>query len=285
VDWADWVAAGVSNAVKRLLILCCGLVLPAGMAAQYLPQTLTLNAGEEVTYDVYFKWGILMSRAGEGQLTFNPSLYGGKRAWEYRLTFRTGKFFDSVYRMRDTIACYYSPDCALLYSSKHTNEGGYYLIDELTFSYPERGQTLVHSLRYTPERVKIDTTLSVASGYAFDMLGTLFFFRTLDWTHLKTGDVFPSTVVTGRDLIQVSYRYTGDEVVERDDLRYRTHHFFIDIYDSAFSQSKAAAEVWVGNDGNHLPLKVRSKLKIGYAEIHYRTSARLKMPLNCRMEK
>ncbi|MDR1103653.1 MAG: DUF3108 domain-containing protein, partial [Tannerella sp.] len=92
----------------------------------------------------------------------------------------------------------------------------------------------------------------------------------------------PLTVVTGRDLIQVSYRYTGDEVVERDGVRYRTHHFFIDIHDSAFSQSKSAAEVWVGNDGNHLPVKVRSKLKIGYAEIHYRTSGQLKAPLNCR---
>ncbi|MDR1336887.1 MAG: DUF3108 domain-containing protein [Tannerella sp.] len=255
-------------------------MLPAGLKAQYLPQAMTLSAGEEVTYDVYFKWGILMSRAGEGRLTFNPSAYGGKKASKYQLTFRTSKFFDSIYRMRDTIECYYSPDCALLYSSKRTSEGGYYLIDELTFSYRE--QAHVHSLRYTPERVKIDTVLSVASGYAFDMLGAVFFLRTLDWKYLKAGDAFPSTVVTGKDLIRVSYRYTGDEVVERDGIRYQTHHFFIDIYDSAFSQSKSAAEVWVGNDGNHLPVKVRSKLKIGYAEIHYRTSGQLKAPLNCR---
>jgi hypothetical protein len=270
--------------VKRLLVLFCCLFLPAEMKAQYLPLAMTLNAGENVTYDVYFKWGILMSRAGEGQLTFSPSMYKGKRASKYRLTFRTSKFFDSIYKMRDTIECYYSPDYALLYSSKHTNEGGYYLIDELTFSYREQEQTCVHSRRYTPEKVKIDTLLSVTSGYAFDMLGTLFFLRTLDWKHLKAGDVFPSTVVTGKDLIQVSYRYTGDEVVERDGISYRTHHFFIDIYDSAFSQSKSAAEVWVGNDGNHLPIKVRSKLKIGYAEIHYKTSGQLKAPLSSRME-
>ncbi|MDR2138571.1 MAG: DUF3108 domain-containing protein [Tannerella sp.] len=283
--WADWAAAAwVSDPLKRLFVLCCGLFLPAGMKAQYLPRAMTLNAGEEVTYDVYFKWGFLMSRAGEGQLTFTPSLYGGKRASKYRLTFRTSRFFDSVYKMRDTIECYYSPDYALLHSSKHTSEGGYYLIDELTFSYREREQTHVHSRRYTPERVKIDTLLSVASGYAFDMLGTLFFLRTLDWKYLKKGDVFPSTVVTGKDLIQVRYRYTGNEVVESDGIRYRAHHFFIDIHDAAFSQSKSAAEVWVGNDANHLPLKVRSKLKIGYAEIHYKTSAQLKAPLSCRME-
>ncbi|MDR2041941.1 MAG: DUF3108 domain-containing protein, partial [Tannerella sp.] len=215
--WADW----VSEALKRLFVLGCGLVLVPGLAAQYLPRTPMPDAGEVVTYDVYFKWGILMSRAGEGRLTFGPAVYKGKRAWVYRLTFRTGKFFDSIYKMRDTMECYYSPDYALLYSSKRTNEGGYYLIDELTFSYPGE-QTLVHSLRRTPERVKIDTTLSVP-GDAFDMLGMILFLRTLDWKDLKRGNVFPSTVVTGRDLIQVSYRYTGDEPVEWDGIRYRTH--------------------------------------------------------------
>ncbi|MDR1454832.1 MAG: DUF3108 domain-containing protein, partial [Tannerella sp.] len=98
--------------MKRLSFLCCGLLLAAGLKAQYLPQDMTLNDGEEATYDVYFKWGILMSRAGEGRLTFGPDAKGRSA---YRLTFRTGKFFDSVYRMRDTIECSYSPEYALLY--------------------------------------------------------------------------------------------------------------------------------------------------------------------------
>jgi hypothetical protein len=67
-----------------------------------------------------------------------------------------------------------------------------------------------------------------------------------------------------------------------DGIRYRTHHFFVDIYDSAFVQSKSAAEVWVGTDERHLPLKVRSKLKIGYAEIYCKTSGQPETPPNGR---
>ncbi|MDR3194642.1 MAG: DUF3108 domain-containing protein [Tannerella sp.] len=266
----------------KLWAVFCGLLLPAGTRAQYLPQAMTLNMGEEVTYDVYFKWGLLMSRAGEGKLTLMPSVYGGKSVSKYRMTFQTGRFFDSIFAMRDTIDCYYAPDYALLHSSKRINEGGFYLIDELTFSYPQPEQTSVHCLQYTPERVRIDTAVSVASGYVFDMLGAVFFLRTLDWTCLDAGAVFPSTVAVGRELIPISYRYAGEATVEKDGTQYRTHHFFIDIHDKAFSQSKSAAEVWVGKDENHLPVKVRSKLKIGYAEIHYKSSARLKAPLRCR---
>ncbi|MDR3267852.1 MAG: DUF3108 domain-containing protein, partial [Tannerella sp.] len=178
---AAWAAARRGSEGGRRW-LCVVLLFQASVVqAQYRPQCMSLNNGEEVTYEVFFKWGILMSRAGEGKLSFRPSTYQGRNASRYRLTFRTTKFFDSVYKMRDTIDCYYAPDYALMYSSKHTNEGGYCLTDEITFSYPDRDRTHVHTLQYTPERVKTDTVLTMSSGYVFDMLGAVFFLRTLDW--------------------------------------------------------------------------------------------------------
>ena len=251
--------------------------------AQYRPQNMTLNQGEEVSYDIYFKWGILTPRAGEARITYNNSSLNGQPASLYSLLFNTVGVFESVFKMRDTLDCYYSKDNVLLYSPKHTNEGSYYLIDELTFSYTGE-RTSVHSYRYTPTATRIDTNLIVTSGYVFDMLGATFFLRTLDWKNLKTGDSFPFTVAIGRDLIQASFRYQNQAIVERDKVKYRTHYFIIDIYDDAFTQSKAAAELWVGDDENQIPIKVRTKLKIGYAEVHYKSSSNLKAPLNCRVE-
>jgi len=268
------------------VIGCIGLLMqiPTLMQAQYLPRCMSLNEGEEVRYDVFFKWGFLMSRAGESKVSFRPSTFRGQKASTYQMTFQSSKFFDSVYKMRDTIDCYYASDYALLYSSKRICESNYYQTDEISFSYPEGNQTRIHTRQYTPGRVKVDTVLTVASGAVFDMLGVVFFLRTLDWKQLKHGDVFPSTVVSGRDLVKISYRYQDAVVMEKDHVKYRTHHFFIDIYDPAFAQNKAAAELWVGDDENHLPLKVRSKLKIGYAEVHYKDAGKLKAPLNCEVK-
>ena len=253
------------------------------MQAQYRPSNMPLNQGEEVTYDIYFKWGILMPRAGEGHISFNQSNLNGQPASRYRLIFHTAGIFESVFKMRDTLNCYYNSSNALLYSIKNTNEGGYYLTDELTFSYTGQGAS-IHSLRYTPTATKIDTTLVVNSGHVFDMLGATFFLRTLNWQTLTAGDNFPFTVAVGRDLIQASFRYQNQAIVERDNVKYRTHYFIIDIHDDAFSRTKAAAEVWVGDDENHIPIKIRTKLKIGYAEVHYKTSGNLKQPLDCRVE-
>jgi hypothetical protein len=257
--------------------------MPTNMQAQYLPQNMSLNHGNEVRYDIYFKWGILMPRAGEARITFNQSSYNGQPASLYRMIFHTAGLIETIYKMRDTIDCYYSTDHKLLYCSKRTHEGNFYLVDELTFTYSGE-KTSVHSFRYTPASVRIDTNLIVTSGHVFDMLGATFFLRTLDRKNVKTEDNFPFTVAVGRDLVKASYRYQNQAISERDYAKYRTHYFMIDIYDDAFTQGKAAAELWVGDDDNFIPIKVRAKLKIGYAEVHYKSSTNLKRPLDCRVE-
>ena len=138
----------------------------------------------------------------------------------------------------------------------------------------------MRSLRYTAERVKIDTLLT-ASAPMLDMLSATMYLRTMDWTRLRQGEAVPFRIAIGRDVVQVAFRYTGQEVVERDTIKYRTRHFFIDVYDEAFTQSRAAGEAWIGDDGNHLPIKVRAKLKIGAAEAHFIRSENTRVPVQC----
>lgn len=67
------------------------------------------------------------------------------------------------------------------------------------------------------------------------------YLRSLDWDKMKSGESFPFQVAIGRERINISFRYTGQQIVERSEtLKYRTRHFYIDIYDDAFTQSKEA---------------------------------------------
>ncbi|MDR2121235.1 MAG: DUF3108 domain-containing protein [Tannerella sp.] len=263
----------------RAIVLCC-LFYPAAATAQaYRPEIMSLNDGEETTYEVYFKWGILMPRAGEAKLSFAAtSDHAG--AARYRMHFATTRFFDAIYKMRDTLDCYYAPDFSLLYAVKHSDEGGYSLTDELTFSY-SGNRTVVRSHRYTPATTKIDTSLLSISGHVFDMFGVVFYLRTLDWNKLKTGDRVTCKVAIGRDLVHIACRYSGRTIIAREQRKYRTHRFTVEIYDKAFEQTHAATEIWISDDENHMPVKIRSKLKIGAAEIYCKSATNLKAPLKC----
>lgn len=263
-----------------VLLLC----LVGTVQAQKIAVRDRFSPGEEVEYELYFKWGLLMPRAGVASLSIQETEFEKQLAFHYRLLFRTTGVIEKVYSMRDTIDCHFSPEMLLLQSEKRVNDDDYYLVDRLRFSYQEE-KVQAHSLRYTRTRTKIDTLLVSEAPYMFDMLGAALYLRSLDWEKMESGDQFPFQVAIGRDVVNISFRYTGQKIVEREDyLKYRTRHFYIDIYDEAFTQSKAAAEIWVGDDENHIPIKIRAKLKIGAAEVYYKNSQGLRYPFTSRVE-
>jgi len=252
------------------------------MNGQCISLDNVLTDKEQVKYDLYFKWGILMPKAGNVTIEVNRKRFKDEPAWNVRLTAWSTGIVDKVFRVRDTIDCYYShPEKQLLYSSKRTNEGGYYQIDNLNFSYKD-DQTYIHSFRRSTQSIKIDTML-VSDLCFIDLLGAIMYSRALNWENAQLGKEYPLDVAMGRTIINVSYRYMGQQIVERGEAKYRTRLFLIDIYDEAFTQSKEAAEIWIGDDENHLPIKLRAKLKVGAAEGYYNSSVNLKHPLSCRI--
>lgn len=282
MEWAEWVEQVVCGSKVGLCVICWLCLFPGLLSAQTISAKERFSTGEEIHYELYFKWGLLMPRAGNATLSINQSTFEGEPSYHYRLLFRTTGVFEKIFTMRDTIDCDFSPQMQLLRSEKRVDENDYYLIDDLHFSYKE-GKTFVRSHRYTPSQTKIDTVF-VSEQYMFDMLGAAMYLRSLDWSGMKAGDEFPFHVAIGRDRINISFRYAGQAIVERSEtLKYRTRHFYIDIYDDAFTQSKAAAEIWVGDDENHIPVKIRAKLKIGAAEVYYKSARGLRYPLTSRV--
>ena len=279
---AQWVECG--SKLLFILTFLLFLCLTEVVYAQCSAVGNVLHHGERVDYDLYFKWGILMPKAGLATLSVEDVTYESEAAWRYQLLFRTKGVIEKVYKMRDTMDCYFSHrDARLLFSTKHSNEKDYYQIDDLKFSYPSKERVDVHSLRYNPTRTKIDTLLTDAPC-VFDMLGATMYLRSIAWDQISRGDEFPFHVAIGRDMVNARFRSTGQQIVEHGDVKYRTRHFYIDIFDDAFTQSKAAAEVWIGDDENHLPIKIRAKLKIGAAEVYYNSGYNLREPLTCRFE-
>ena len=245
-------------------------------------QVLTFQANEEVDYELYYKWGLVFSKAGQATFKVAESHFEGEPAWHYSLLFRSAGIVEKLYRMRDTMDCYYSKVPRLLYSSKHSDEGDYYSVDELRFRYEPANQVAIASRRYTLKRVKIDT-LMVAEAPVSDMLGGTLYLRALAAGRLQAGADFPLTVAIGRDLVTMHFRYSGQRIVEHKGVKYRTRHFYIDIEDEAFEQPKAAAEVWMGDDANHIPVKGRAKLKLGAVEAYFKEGRNLRAPMDCRV--
>ncbi|OAV72718.1 hypothetical protein Barb6_00883 [Bacteroidales bacterium Barb6] len=275
------VAAGnsVFNRILCVWLFFSALSVSAGQAQC---MNTVFSAGEKIRFDVYFKWGVLMTKAGEASITVEDSQREDMPVWKTVLLARTIGMTDKLFKVRDTIDTYITKESPrILYSSKQANEGGHYLHDELDFATDDM-QTRVRSFRRSASAIKIDTVL-MGNDCVLDMLGAVFYARSIDWTKTVQGIQYPLQVAMGRDLINLSYRYEGQQIVERDSVKYRTRLFIIDVYDKAFTQSNEAMELWIGDDDNHFPVKMHAKLKIGAVEAYYNSAENLRFPPNCRV--
>jgi len=239
--------------------------------------------GETLEYAVYFKWGILMPKAGEATFTYNKSDKDDTPENISRLLFRTTGMFETIYKMRDTLESYSDANSRVILGEKRANDGGYYSVDRLEFSYAN-DSTYVQSLRYNKKRTVIDTTL-VAAGCALDMAGTILYLRSVNMEEIHVGEEHPFNVMIGRDVISASFRYAGEKIIDvGNKMKFRTHHFIIDVYDDAFVSTKSAVELWIGDDENRIPIKIRAKLKLGAAEARFRNAEGLKHPISCQVD-
>jgi hypothetical protein len=129
------------------------------------------------------------------------------------------------------------------------------------------------------ETVKFDTTL-VSDNAGYDILSIFMFARTLDYPKLTYGQIFHISSFVGKDKVNITVHFKGQAIIEKNKYtKYKTYLLTVDIGDTAFNESKNAMEIWVSDDKNHIPLKLKAKLKIGAAEANLVFRQNLKYPL------
>lgn len=249
-----------------------------------LAQEVPFQTGEDLKYNIHYKYGIVMAKAGSAQYKVYDSTYGNKKAVKTELSFRTSSTFDKIYKVRDTLIAY-SNAAGLepIFHKKFLNEGKTSYIEEIKYISHSEKYTKVRSSRRSVAEMKFDTVL-FANSFGYDMLNIFIFARMLDFPNLKINESFPLASFVGKDVVKMNLRYMGQTILNKSETeKFKTLKFEIDIIDEAFSESKTAMEIWISDDKNRVPVKLRAKLKIGAAEAELSSYKNLKYPLDSRV--
>lgn len=220
-------------------------------------------------------------KAGTIHYRLNTVNYKQKQAVCSSLDLKTSAFFDKIYKIRDTLTSYAElPDLEPIYHTRSVNEGSTHFEEELFVLKHTPLLTEINVKQKKGEEIKYDTVISI-NNLGFDFLNVFLFLRNLDYAHLNTHKTHNVTTFLGRHKANIMIRYLGQTVIEKNDsLKYNALLLAADIANEAFSESTAAMEIWVSNDPNHIPLKIKAKLKIGAAEAFLLSYKNLKYPLD-----
>lgn len=250
--------------------------LPISVPANDIP----FQNGEELKYDIYYKYGLVMLKAGTANYKVVDSHYLNKNSYKSSLDFKTTSFFDKIIKIRDTLFAQISDNLHPLYHIRIVNEGNTNFREEMFYHRFGAEYSEVRVRREKQQVLKFDTVL-FSDGVIYDIMNLIPFIRSRDYSQMEYGQKTSLSTFVGREKVTVNIRYDGQSVVEKSKtLKYNTYKLVLDITDRVFNESKNAMEIWISNDKNHIPVKIKAKLKIGAAEVNLNSWENLKHPLS-----
>ena len=225
------------------------LLLTAGVRAE--PAAVV---NETLNYSL--RWGMVY--AGNACLSATPDAQrDGQSVVQCSLTVQSSAFVDRIYKVRDRMDSWLTPDLGhTLFYSQNQMEGRHRSVLDVSFDW-------VNSTAQRVKNAEAKEPLAIPAG-TFDPLGALFVLRR---GAITVGDDITLSITDGKRCV-----LGQAHVLRREKVRTAAGEFDClvvepDLHDvkGVFEKSRdAKLHVWVTDDARHIPVKVASKVVIGY---------------------
>lgn len=249
----------------KTVIVVFFTIYSIGISAQCKVQNNAFQAGEELKYDLYFKYGLIDKKAGTSSLTTTSEKYNNVDAYKMTFLVKSTGFAKSLFSLNDTLISYTTKNLEPLAFIKMAHEGKENTQENVTYKYDAKGTT-IQSKRVKNGNLMFDEAIT-SQGCVYDFINVVYYARTIDFSKMKKGDVTTVNVVSGRNIVNMLIEYNGIENVEaNNDKKYSCIKLILSVTnkdDKAFANKKEAMKVYLTNDNNRIPIRLDSKLKVG----------------------
>jgi len=252
----------------RTVIVLLLLGLFSGMQGQfrmYAGNEKPFQTGEKLTFQV--KFGFIVG--GYATLELKHAYYNNKLVYHARGEGKTVGLAEKLYSVKDIFESYFDTNSILPNKAiRDVKEGNYRKHDEAVFN---QWNNTVYVTRK-------DTIISVPSNI-LDMVSLLYFLRSLDLKNLQAGSVLHTVTFFDEALFPFDIRFRGKEVVRTKFGKIRCYRFDPVVEPGRMFDSEDDMTMWISDDRNLVPVKVRFDLLVGSLHIELSEYSNLKYPL------
>ena len=262
--------------MRLVIIMALCLLTTSSAWAQCGVENTAFQAGENISYELYFNWGILAKKVGTASFRVSATTYNSKPAFRMELLANTNKTADSFFKMRDTLTSIVSQRLEPLYYRKGAEEESRYTVEEARYSY-SGGTANVKQSRYKRDSGTIYSE-KTDSRCIFDMVSIMGWARSLKTDNLKVGQRFDFPLASGKQVEEGTLIFKGSKNLDaKDGHTYRTL-----VYTYLTHRDGKDSEIitfYVSDDPNHLPLRLDLSLKFGTARVQFKSVSGNRYPL------
>lgn len=224
-------------------------------------QTHRFQAGEEITYGVFYHLMGVWVPAGNVTFSVYDTVYRGQPSFHFKGFGKTHKRYDWFYKVRDTYESYASKeDLRPFRFKRNVSEGDFYFVEDCVFNY--RDSNIYSVLKVKENPIRLDT--SVMEPNSQDVLSMIYHARNLDFETFEIGAKIPVNMFIDRETFQLYIRYLGVEVYDHDEFGEIECYVFspLLVAGTIFKEGERM-KVYVSRDKNLVPIYIESEIRVG----------------------
>lgn len=230
--------------------------------AQCKVKNTAFASGENISYDLYFNFGLFRARAGRGSLSVTESNYRGVNSLKTVMILNTSGLAGNIYPVSDTLTSYIDKDMRPLLFTKEAHEGGDHSIERQSYTY-EDNEIKIRTLRHFNGEERFDEVIET-DICTYDYLSVLSMIRNIDFSGMKPGERTFIQFISGKKAVNMYVNYQGiSNIKANDGKRYEVIDLTLTIHDDAFENQKDALKASLTNDNNRIPIVIDTNLNIG----------------------
>ena len=226
------------------------------------------QTGESITYRVYYTLAGVYIAAGEATFTCSLEKLNEKPVYHVTGEGKTYSFYDNFFRVRDKYESFIdTTNLQPLKFLRSVNEGSFKKYENVSFNKTARTAITNSGVFKTPECVQ-------------DVLSSMYYARNINFNSYKANDTIPFSMFLDNQVYNLYIRYLGKEVVKTKYGKFRSIKFKPLLIKGTIFEGGEKMNVWVSDDGNHIPLRVESPISVGSVKVDMMDFRNRRSPLS-----
>ena len=244
------------------------------------PTENNFQHGERLTYKIYYNWNFVWLAAGE--VSFK--VFDEGKQYHYQASGETYDSYEWFFKAKDVYNSWVDKTTLLPnYSERDVHEGNYQIFEKISFNQAAKKTTVWRAKMRGETETKTEHSVQ---DQVHDVLSSLYFMRTLDFSERPKGAEAPFRIFMDQEEFPLKMRYMGKDENKkiRGMGRYNTMKFQPQVIAGNVFKDDAKMTVWVSDDENRIPLLIESPVSVGSVKMVLKGYAGLKYDLSSKKE-
>ncbi len=236
----------------------------------------SFGEGERLEYKIHV--GLL--NAGRSTMHISDMIYqlNDRPCFKIDVTGKTVGMFDFFIRVRDQWGSYLDTTAILPHKFyRNIEEGRYRKYEVVDFDH-DLDTAIVSKLDKHTRRLKEQIGYKVPNNTQ-DLVSGYYYMRTIDYSQVEEGDTLTVPAFFDDENYDFKTRFIGRDVIKTKLGKVRALELSPVMPENSIFDGGDAIRIWLSDDQNKIPLKVKAKMFVGAVEIDITDSYNLKAPL------